>query len=206
MRFLHPPVSSFIYETAQQQENKAMEYCQLCDCNVPSANWEEHIDGRRHMNNEENNGYNYYDDSTETSSDTDSLGGYCNLCECQVPRGGTAEHVAGNRHQRNQDDSTSEGPEGNWLSPDEIHYSQDSISDKFSDGVTLEEGIRNILNGEEFTITVARVGRSYVAINNRTLYCCKHAGVGDVRVECGSLTHGRQKRSIDTIEVRGSKD
>ena len=104
MRFLHPPISSFIYETTQQQENKAMEYCQLCDCNVPSANWEQHIYGRRHTDNEENNGYNYYDDSTETSSDThsfgnsgynyyddstetssdtDSFGGYCNLCEFQ---------------------------------------------------------------------------------------------------------------------------
>jgi hypothetical protein len=41
-----------------------MEYCKVCECAVPSANWDQHVNGKRHQS--------IVEDNSETQSNSDS--------------------------------------------------------------------------------------------------------------------------------------
>ena len=170
-----------------------MEYCDVCDRNVPSKCWNEHEQGWRHQQNLEE------DDCGED---------YCDICECCVPPGGWLTHEQGKRHQENArgDDGTESDDDDvcheTELDAESILYGQNSIKNTFEDGTTLQEGIDNVNYGMRCTVVV-RYDKStgkYVARNNRTLFCYKQCMVPIVKVVCDGVHYGP---SFDSVKVRG---
>lgn len=155
-------------------------YCHTCDCSVPDANLNQHAFGKKHRDNE-----NKYHSTNNLT--------WCPLCDCKVPRSGFEGHVLGRHHQTNCDcgdeatqgytpsDDDSDGMyyDGQRLDvdPSDIRYSQHNIGPCFrdEDGTTLEAGIENLENGDDYEIEVDCVDGHLVALNNRTLYCYKQA-------------------------------
>jgi hypothetical protein len=173
-----------------------MEYCEDCNCDVPSANWDQHIYGRRHQTNSE----------------------YCNTCECAVPYANWDEHVNGRRHQCNIEYFSEDGDCDNGyvvVHLNLIAYKQDSIANEFGDGTTLAQGIANLQSlpehykqcddwdGEdpEYVVNVwSNEDDGYVAVNSRTLHCYTEAGFLYVPVNVVGEFTGR--RTFATVRVR----
>ena len=88
-----------------------------------------------------------------------------------------------------------------------IRFSQPSIYHKLANGTRLKDGIENIKRGEKYVIEVDCVNGELVALNNRTLYCYKKAGVkyATVVFTMGALREkGRKVFGFD-INVRHNR-
>lgn len=144
-----------------------MGYCDVCDCNVPSGNWQQHIDGRRHQENSNQSDDDDYDCDTNSNCDSDSF----------------------------DDNDASSDDDDCYLvvSARCVYYTQDSIGNAFKDGTTLEEGVANLQQdipeayrtnrwwdadfSVEHVVEVYDMGDGhYTAKNNRTLFCYEQAG------------------------------
>lgn len=190
-----------------------MEYCDVCDCDVPYAGWIEHVYGRRHLSND------------------DSMIMYCDLCDCGVPATNWLDHIYGRRHEANEydddcgdeeesddDDNCDDCGESDEVSHHvrlhdggSIMYKQNSIAPYFSGGwPSLSAGIANVrhlsdeTNVDAFThvvdVEITRDGQ-YVAMNSRTLYCYMEAGCSQVPVRVVGYSYDGPRYS--SVTVRG---
>ena len=188
-----------------------MSYCPTCDCDVAHGNFNQHVAGRQHRQNEDQ-----YESTLNLT--------WCSLCECKVPRSGLGDHVSGKPHQQNLlfsyptqgstdsgrsfSDELSEEEEVVVLPVSRILYSQNSIRSCFQDDheTSLEEGIHNIRSGRKYPLEVVHVNGEYVALNNRTLYCYMYKMGGRRNVDAvlisGRRARGRKAFGRD-IKVRG---
>lgn len=178
--------------------------CNICSCPVEHANWEEHVRAWPHR---------FKVNNTKST--------WCDVCGCPVPRCGLREHEEGEIHRDEgiRTDraypATFNSSRGGFfndatsltLDPSDIFYSQGSIGNSFQDGTTLADGIDNLLRSNgEYLIEVDRLPSGiYVALNNRTLYCYKEAGFGQVTVTVnrGELQRRGRKAYGRNIKVRG---
>jgi hypothetical protein len=170
-----------------------MEYfCDICDCYVPPANWDEHVNGRRHqsiiddLSGKQSSGGG--DDHSNDEWDDDGNVEYCD-CQC-CDEGFNVVHA------------------------DSIAYRQGSIRNEFSDGTPLEHGIYNLgalpghykycdvwdCQSPEYVVNVWSLGNGYVAVNSRTLYCYVEAGFSWIPINVVGEFTGR--RTFGTVRVR----
>ncbi|CUG03338.1 membrane-associated protein, putative [Bodo saltans] len=177
-----------------------MEYCDICWCPVPSTNWTEHINGRRHLENiddqcydDDNDCENFDCDYGDDNNDGDNF-------DCDTDDGGDDDDDVGDGDGDDSDD-VHDGTSSVHFN--NIVYTQDSIGPTFQDGTTLEEGVENVLAGYSYPIEVYDMGNGdYAARNNRTLFCYEKAGFHWFPVVVVGPWYGRNTFS-EAPRVRG---
>ena len=154
-------------------------FCDVCHCNVPCANWDEHVAiGTKHFNKLRMANQNTYYNS-----------GYDDECT----------YIDDDEEEYSEDDELLDE-----VSPWDIKHGQDSVANTFEDGTTtIEEGVNNILyHGARHPVRVYRNLQLgvLIAINNRTLHCYRMAGVDTVPV---IYVNQVRRRAYDSVFVRG---
>ena len=213
-----------------------MNHCHTCGCNVPRGNWSEHVWGKKHISCKDYRSThsstfcevcqclvprNGMDAHVEGSRHTakccpERPDRYNNAyvhtpCYVQNDNGRSNFTNGGDSTNDDTDDDDSSHNGSNCdivecVGVSEIRFSQTSISSAFKDGTSLDEGIQNVFDGEDYPLVVDYVDGEFVAINNRTLYCYKEARYFvDVVVKLGELKNHPGKSVCDfTIKVRGA--
>ncbi|CUG90919.1 Hypothetical protein, putative [Bodo saltans] len=124
-----------------KDQHTAMNYCNVCNCNVSRSNCQEHIDGKRHLENSEVLSDDDYQDDIE----------YCDDCDCVVPANNWQAHIRGRSHIVNRSylfrNYDSDG--NDKISDDDDLYSDDSGDAYLSDDENSDDDLVSDDFGED---------------------------------------------------------